>query len=289
MELLTEDKILFLRDMAATVREDILSMLIAAGSGHTAGPLGMSDVFTLLYFHALKHRPKEPLWEQRDRVVLSNGHICPVQYAVMARSGYFPVEELSTLRKLHSRLQGHPHREYLPGVEVSSGPLGNGLPQAVGMALAERIDYGHTSQKFFYCMMGDGELNEGIVWEAAMLAGREGLHNLIIIIDRNDIQIDGYTHDVMPLEPLGSKWAAFNWHVQEADGHNFVDMYTALSRAHAVSHQPSVIIARTVPGKGVPAYERDYRLHGYFSNKDEAKEHLQNLRTLHGRIASEHE
>lgn len=289
MEPLTEEKMFFLRDMAATIREDILSMLLTAGSGHTAGPLGMADVFALLYFHVLRHRPKEPTWAERDRLILSNGHICPVQYAAMARAGYFPVEELRTLRSFRSRLQGHPHRESLPGVEVSSGPLGSGLPQAVGMALADRIDAGVMTRKYIYCCMGDGELNEGVVWEAALLAGKEGLQNLVVIIDRNDIQIDGYTHDVMPLEPLPAKWAAFNWHVQEVDGHNFMDVFQALSRAQAMAHQPSVIIARTVPGKGVPEYERDYRLHGYFGNKEEAKEHLKNLRTLHGRIVSEHQ
>lgn len=289
MEFLTEEKVRFLSGMAHTVREDILNMLLEAGSGHTAGPLGMADVFTFLYFHALRHKPKEPLWNERDRVILSNGHICPVQYAAMARSGYFSVEELLTLRKLHSRLQGHPHREYLPGVEVSSGPLGSGLAQAVGMALADRIDLGVSTQKTFYCLMSDGEQESGVIWEAALLGGRERLHNVIGIIDRNDIQIDGFTHDVMPLEPLAEKWRAFNWHVQECDGHNFYDMFNCISRAQSVTEYPSLIIAHTVPGKGVPGFERDYKLHGYPPNKQDAVEALKKLRTLDGRIQSEHE
>jgi transketolase len=289
MEMLTEEKVRFLSGMAHTIREDILEMLLEAGSGHTAGPLGMTDVFAFLYFHALKHKSKEPLWEDRDRLMLSNGHICPVQYATMARAGYFDISELKTLRKLHSRLQGHPHREYLPGIEVSSGPLGLGLSQTVGMALAERMNKGVGSQKTFYCLMSDGEQESGIVWEAALLGGRERLHNIIGIIDRNDIQIDGFTHDIMPLEPLAQKWRAFNWHVQECDGHNFYDIFNCISRAQAVTEYPSLIIMHTVPGKGVPAFERDYKLHGYPPNKQDAVEALKKLRTLDGRIISEHQ
>ncbi|MFZ2593509.1 MAG: transketolase [Minisyncoccia bacterium] len=286
--LLTNDKEKFLTGMATTIREDIIEMLLAAGSGHTAGPLDMADIFALLYFHTLKHDPKNPLWEDRDRVVLSNGHICPVQYATMARSGYFPVEELKTLRKFNSRLQGHPHREWLPGIEVSSGPLGSGLGQTIGMAIADRITLGYSSQKFFYCMLGDGELDCGIIWEAAMLGGRERLHNVIAIVDRNGIQIDGYVHDVMPIDPLAEKWSSFGWHVQEADGHSFSEMNDAIGRAQSIADKPSVIIAHTVAGKGVPEFERDYHWHGMPPNKEQADSALRALRSLGGKIEASH-
>jgi transketolase len=239
----------------------------------------MADIFTLLYFHILNHDPKKPEWSGRDRVVLSNGHICPVQYATMARSGYFSVEELQTLRKLGSRLQGHPHREFLPGIETSSGPLGSGLSQAVGMALAERIDAGSSSGKFFYCLMGDGELNEGQVWEAALHAGKEKLHNLIVIVDRNDIQIDGFTHDVMPTEPLNRKWEAFNWHVQEVDGHDFAALESAIVLAKAVNDRPSIIIAITIPGKGIKEIERKPEWHGKPPSQEQVKAFLYELRS----------
>tara|TARA_B100000745_G_scaffold205743_1_gene136010 strand:+ start:1260 stop:2117 length:858 start_codon:yes stop_codon:yes gene_type:complete len=275
--MLSDEHIVHLEKTANTIRQDIVEMLLAAGSGHTAGPLGMADVFTLLYFHTLTHDPKNPLWEKRDRLILSNGHICPVQYAAMARSGYFPVAELKTLRKFTSRLQGHPHREYLPGIEVSSGPLGSGLGQAVGIAIANRLD---KKKNYVYALMGDGELDCGIIWEAAMLAGREKLHNIIGIVDRNGIQIDGYTWDVMPLEPLREKWESFGWHVIEADGHHFESLDEALSQAQSVNNKPSVIIAHTIPGKGVEEFERDYHWHGKPPNTEEAKQALQELRTF---------
>lgn len=247
---------------ANLIRQSIVHMLQAAGSGHTAGPLDMADIFTAFYFHILKHDPKNPLWEGRDRVILSNGHICPVLYAAMAHSGYFPIEELQTLRKLGSRLQGHPHREWLPGIETSSGPLGSGLSQAVGMALANRINEGVASPRSFYCFLGDGELNAGNNWEAAMLAGKERLHNVIAIVDRNNIQIDGFTEDIMPLEPLGMKWRTWNWHVQEIDGHNMEAIVDAVEKAKTVFEKPSIIIARTIASKGVSFAERDFRWHG---------------------------
>lgn len=277
--MLSDAKVSELEQMANTIRQDIIKMLVEAGSGHTAGPLGMADVFTLLYFHVLNHKPEKPDWSGRDRLVLSNGHICPVQYAAMARSGYFPVEELATLRKHHSRLQGHPHREYLPGVEASSGPLGSGLGQAVGMALAERMNNGTTSNKFFYCLLGDGEINEGVVWESALQAGKEKLHNLIGIIDRNDIQIDGYTHDVMPLEPLRDKWEAFGWHTQEVDGHNFEELNAATELAKGVNDKPSMIIAITIPGRGVAEIERQPEWHGKPPSPTEAERFLEELQS----------
>jgi transketolase len=273
---------------ANEIRSSVIEMLMSAGSGHTAGPLGMADVFTYLYFHALRHDPKNYLWQERDRVVLSNGHICPILYATLAHVGYFPISELLTLRKFGSRLQGHPHREFFPYAETSSGPLGSGLSQAVGMALAERIDAGIKSDKTFYCFMGDGELNEGNVWEAAMLAGKEKLHNLIVFVDRNNIQIDGYTEDVMPLEPLTDKWAAFGFHVQTVDGHNFEDIDRAVGTAKATFEKPSVIICKTIPGKGVSEFERDYAWHGKPPNKAEGEQALAELRTLGQKIMSEH-
>lgn len=296
MKNLTDEKVLELQNKANDVRISIIEMLIEAGSGHSAGPLGMADIFTYLYFHGLKHDPKNPKWEERDRLILSNGHICPVLYATMAHAGYFEVEELQTLRKFGSRLQGHPHREYLPMLENSSGPLGSGLSQAVGMALATRIDEGRTSNKFIYCLMGDGELNEGNVWEAVMLGAKEKLHNIIAIVDRNNIQIDGFTEDIMPLNSLADKWRSFNWHVIEVDGHNFEAIDDAVEQAKTMFDMPSVIIAHTIPGKGVDFMERDYRWHGdppgkgpedkVIKNK-QADEALNQLRTLGGKIKSE--
>ncbi len=287
--MLHDKKIQLLVHQARAIRTSIIEMLVAAGSGHTAGPLGMADVFTLLYFHTLKHNPKKPDWEERDRLVLSNGHICPVQYAAMAHAGYFSIDELKTLRKLHTRLQGHPHREYLPGAEVSSGPLGSGLGQALGMALAERMNTGRNSQRYVYALMGDGELDCGIIWEAAMLAGKEKVQNLIGIIDRNGIQIDGYTWDVMPLEPLREKWESFGWHVVEADGHNFRELDEAIGQCKSVNNKPSVIIAHTIAGKGIEEIERDFHWHGKPPSPEEGKRFLHELRTLGGKIASEHE
>lgn len=286
---LHDDKIKFLEEKALEIRKSIIESLVEAKSGHTAGPLGMTDIFTAFYFHILKQDPKNPTWEDRDRVVLSNGHICPVLYATMAHAGYFPVEELKTLRKFGSRLQGHPHREYLPMLETSSGPLGQGLSQAVGMALVDRLDRGHNSNRTVYCFLGDGELNEGQIWEAALLAGKEKLHNLVAVVDRNNIQIDGYTESVMPLEPLALKWAAFGWHVLEIDGHNMSAIVDAVDQARAIFEKPSVIIAHTIPGRGVEMFEHDYKWHGNPPNKEQGANAMAELRTLGGQIRSEHE
>lgn len=299
MEHLHDEKIKRLELTANDIRETIIEMLINAGSGHTAGPLDMADIFTVLYFHAMRHDPKNPGWEDRDRLILSNGHIAPVLYAAMAHAGYFSIDEArTTLRKFGSRLQGHPHREWLPGLETSSGPLGSGLSQAVGMALGDRMDRGRQSNRFYYCLMGDGELNCGQNWEAMMLAGKENIHNLIAIIDRNNIQIDGFTEDIMPLEPLADKWRAFNWHVQEIDGHNLESINNAIQEAKAVFNSPSVIIANTIPGKGVDFTERRFEWHGNPPGKGpgdvvakdkQGTEALNELRTLRGLIKSEHE
>jgi transketolase len=295
MHYITSHDVTRLELKANEIRQSIIEMLYEAKSGHTAGPLDMADIFTLLYFEVLRHDPKNPDWADRDRVILSNGHICPVLYATLAHAGYFPIEELVTLRKFGSRLQGHPHRESLPGIETSSGPLGSGLSQAVGMALAERMDNPYSS-KYFYCLTGDGELNEGQIWEALMLAGKEKLNNLIMIVDRNGIQIDGDTMDVMPLEPLAEKFAAFNFDVQEVDGHNIRSVNDAIGKAQAVYGQPSVIIAHTIASKGVDVFERDFRWHGNPPGKgpedrvprsEQEKVALEKLRTLAGNISTD--
>ncbi len=283
---LTDAQTSALEATANEIRQAIIEMLLAAGSGHTAGPLGMADVFTVLYFHTLRHDPKNPTWEDRDRLVLSNGHICPVLYATMAFAGYFPKEELKTLRKFGSRLQGHPHREFLPALETSSGPLGEGLSQAVGMAIADRMDHADGRRRI-YCLMSDGELEEGQTWEAAMLAGKHALHNLVALIDRNNIQIDGFTEHVMPLEPLADKWRAWNWHVLEIDGHDMQAITAAFDEAKSIFEKPTVIIAHTIPGKGVAEFERDFHWHGKPPDAELGATALRELRSLGGAIRSE--
>lgn len=281
-----EEKVKKLEELANKIRQDIVEMLLEAGSGHTAGPLGMADIFTALYFHVLHHDPKNPDWEDRDRLILSNGHICPVRYVAMAYAGYFPKEELKTLRKFGSRLQGHPERERLPGLETTSGPLGSGLGQAAGIAYGALMD----KKKFrVYCIMSDAEQQAGNIWEAAMFAGNNKLHNLTGIIDRNNIQIDGMTEDVMPLEPLRQKYEAFGWHVIEINGHNIEQFVDAVEEAKAIFEKPTLIIAHTIPGRGVPEIEFDYQWHGKPPKEKEAKEFLDNLRTIGGKIQSEHQ
>lgn len=267
MESLSDIKIKELQFTANDIRKSIIEMLSIASSGHTAGALGMTDIFTALYFHILKHDPRNPLWINRDRIILSNGHICPVLYATMAHAGYFPIKELKTLRQFGTRLQGHPHREFLPFMETSSGPLGEGLSQAVGMAIADKI-YG--GDKTFYALLSDGEIDEGSTWEAILLATKEKLNNLIIIIDRNNIQIGGSTEKVLPLYDLKDKFKSFNCAVEEIDGHDFRQINNAIYRAKNNKSGPSVIIAKTIPGKGVKAWENDYRWHGKPPTKEEA-------------------
>ncbi len=287
--MLTDEKILELQTTANNIRISIIDELLAAKSGHSAGPLGMADIFTYFYFHALRHDPKRPDWAERDRFVLSNGHICPLLYATLAHAGYFPVEELLTLRKLGSRLQGHPHREWLPFVETSSGPLGAGLSQAVGMAIADKMDFGEVTTRHVYAFLSDGELEEGNTWEAVMLGAKYKLHNLTAIVDYNNIQIEGYVESVMPLAPLAEKWRSFNWHVIEVDGHNFQAIDDAVEQAKAVFEKPTVILAHTIPGKGVDFMEHDYHWHGVPPNPEQGKKALSELRTLGGKIRSEHE
>ncbi len=288
-----------LKDLALkanNIRQDIIEMLVNAGSGHSAGPLGMADIFSALYFNVLNIDPAKPDWEDRDRLVLSNGHICPVLYATLAHRGYFPISELKTLRKLGTRLQGHPHRTALPGLETTSGPLGSGLSQACGMALAGMMD---SKKWWVYCFTSDEEHDAGNTWEAIMFAGKMKLNNLTVIIDRNHIQIDGFTENIMPLEPLKEKYEAFNWYVIEVDGHNFEEIINACSEAKAIFNKPVVIIAHTIPGKGVDFMEKKFEWHGSPPDTisppgappkgQQAEVALKELRTLGGKIKSEHE
>ena len=282
---LTESDTLMLEAKAESIRETIVEMLVAAGSGHTAGPLGLADIFAAFYFHILNNDPKDPDWEDRDRLVISNGHTVPVRYAAMAQAGYFPVEECLTLRKFGSRLQGHPERLRLPGMETTSGPLGEGLSQAAGMAYAARMD---AKKHRVYCVMSDGEQEEGNTWEAALFAGKHRLSNLTAVMDRNNIQIDGMTEDVMPLEPIAEKYRAFNWHVLEVSGNDIAAFVTAVEEAKAIYEKPTLIIAHTIPGKGVPEIEFDYAWHGKPPTKEEGKRFLKEIRTLGGKVPHEY-
>jgi transketolase len=274
-----------LEKKAEAIRETIISMLVAAGSGHTAGPLGMADIFAAFYFHILNHDPKNPDWPERDYLILSNGHITPVRYAAMAHAGYFPVEECLTLRKFGTRLQGHPERTKLPGVETTSGPLGSGLSQASGLAYALRMD---KKKNRVYCLMSDGEQQEGNIWEGAMFAGKYKLSNLTAVMDRNNIQIDGMTEEVMPLESLRAKYESFNWHVIEVNGHDIPAVIAAVEEAKAIYEKPTLIIAHTIPGKGVKEIEFDYKWHGKPPTKEEAARFMKALRSGAGRVPNEY-
>ncbi len=259
--------------MANAIRQDVIKMLHEAKSGHSAGSLGLADIFTVLYFSVLEHDPQNPEWEGRDRFVLSNGHVCPVYYAALANAGYFPKEELMSLRKLGSRLQGHPHRGSLPGIENSSGPLAQGLSQAVGMAIVSKAE----NRKWrVYCMVSDGEQQEGQNWEAVMLAAKYKLGNLTAIMDRNKIQIDGFTEEVMPLEPLAQKYRDFGWRVIEIDGHIIREIIDACEQSK-VSEKPTMIIANTVPGKGIPFMEFLTEWHGKVPDKEEREKAMEVL------------
>ena len=275
MASLTTESTRDLERHANAVRQSIIEMLVEAGSGHSAGSLDMADVFTALYFHLMKHDPANPLWEERDRLLLSAGHICPVRYAAMAHAGYIPLSELMTLRKFGSRLQGHPERTRLLSLETTSGPLGEGLAQGVGMAYAAKLD----GKKWrVFVVTSDAEHQAGLHWEAMMFAGKEELDNVVCIIDRNFIQIDGATEKVMPLEPLADKYAAFNWRVWECDGNDIGAFVGTVEQALATPGKPHVIIANTVPGKGVSFMENDYLWHGKPPNRAEAERALGELR-----------
>lgn len=264
-----------LSEMAREIRKNIVKSITAAGSGHTGGSLGLADVFTVLYFNRLNHQPEDPEWPERDRLILSIGHVAPVLYTTLAHAGYFPVNELVMLRKLGSRLQGHPGRDHhLPGLELSAGSLGQGLSVAVGMALAAKLD--QHSWKVF-SVHGDGELQEGAIWEAAMSAAHYKLDNLIAIIDRNHVQIDGPTSQVMEINPLAEKWKAFGWAVFECDGNNIADLISTFAKAENGVGKPSVIIARTLMGKGVGTIEGDYRWHGKAPSPMEAEDFIRQI------------
>jgi transketolase len=272
---------------ANAIRQDLIKMLEHAGSGHSAGPLGLADIFAALYFNILRHNPKDPNWDDRDILILSNGHCVPIRYVTMAYAGYFPKSELKTLRQFGSRLQGHPERLRLPGLETTSGPLGSGLSQAAGMAYSLKLQ--KAQHRWVYCILSDGEQDEGNIWEAALFAAKYDLANLIAIVDRNNIQIEGPTEEVMPLEDMRAKWEAFGWHVLEIDGHNMRSIIDACSMARAIVEKPTIIIAHTIPGKGVDFMEYNYLWHGKPPKAAEAKLALKELRTLGGRIRSEHE
>lgn len=281
---------LSLRDLeilAYELRQDVIQALVTAKSGHSAGPLGTAEIFTALYFHLLNIDPKKPQMPNRDRFVLSNAHIAPILYAALARRGFCKREQfLTSLRKLGSPFQGHSNNHFNIGIETCGGPLAQGTSQAVGMAIYAR----QTKQSWRTVVMtGDGELDEGQCWEAFMLAGKERLNNLTLIVDRNNIQIDGFTETIMPLEPLKQKFEAFNWHVLSVDGHNIRAIIDAYRKAETIYEKPTVIIAHTIPGKGVDFMERDYTWHGKPPNPEEAKIAMNALRTLQGRIRSEHD
>ncbi|KPJ85342.1 transketolase [Parcubacteria bacterium SG8_24] len=270
---------------AVRIRREIIKMLATAGSGHSAGSLGMADIFTAFYFHVLRHNPKRPDWPDRDRLILSNGHVCPARYAAMAEAGYFPKSWLRKLRRPDSPLQGHPERTRLPGLETTSGPLGAGLAQAAGMAYAAKMDgkRWHT-----FCLTSDGEHDAGSHWEAVMFAGNRHLDNLTCVIDRNNIQIDGTTEIVMPLEPLMEKYEIFNWHVIEVDGNDLRQVVDAIHEAKAVSEQPTAIIAHTIPGHGVDFMEGDYRWHGRAPDPQQAKRALDQLDAYEKGLRADH-
>ncbi len=270
-----ENSIEHLRNIARSIRIWVIKSLAEAGSGHLGGSLGLADVFTMLYFNVLKHDSQNPAWPGRDRFILSIGHVAPVFYSTLAHAGYFPLEELLTLRKLGSRLQGHPGKEHgLPGIELSAGSLGQGLSVSVGLSLGFRLD---GLDNKVYCLLGDGELQEGSVWEAAMAAGHYHLNHLIAIVDRNGLQIDGSTEKVMRLEPLRQKWEAFGWEVTECDGNNMEELSFIFGKLAQGSSKPQVVIAKTVMGKGVSTIEGDYRWHGKAPTRAEAERFIEEI------------
>lgn len=265
-------------------RMDLLKTLVEAKSGHTAGPMGLADIFVAMYFKVLRHDPKNPLWEKRDRFCLSCGHVVPIKYVVMAHIGYFPKKQLKTLRKINSLLQGHPSYVDIPALEHSSGPLGQGTSVSVGKAIAAKLN---GQKHYVYCIVSDGEQQEGQTWEAAMFAGNQKLDNLIWIMDRNNIQIDGYTEEVMPLEPLKTKYESFGWHVFEIDGNNMQEIIDACQLAKNIHEKPTLIIAHTTPGKGVSFMENNYEWHGKPPTLEEYKLAIKELKKRREEIKKE--
>ncbi len=264
----------FLREKAKAVRVEILKMLAEAGSGHTGGSLSATDIATAIYFYKLKHKPEDPGWRERDRFILSKGHAAPLLYAVLALSGYFDVSLLKTLRKLGSPLQGHPSSKSLPGVEVSTGSLGQGLSIANGIAIGLKMD-GLDSR--VYCLLGDGEIQEGQVWEAAMTAAHYRLDNMCAMVDLNGLQIDGPVSEVKGIEPVDMKWKAFGWHVIDIDGNDMDAIVKALDAAESVKGKPTVILARTLKGKGVSFFEGKVKYHGIAPTQEELRRALKEL------------
>lgn len=276
-----KNKIEDLQKISQDARQNVIKMLLKAGYGHPAGSLGMVDVFVALYFEVLNYDPKKFDWEDRDRLILSNGHICPARYAVMAEAGYFDKKILSKIGELGSVLQGHPDKRFLPSVETTSGPLGSGLSQACGIAMGAKMD----KRRFrTFVITSDGEHNEGNHWEAVMFAGKNNLSNLTMIVDRNNIQIDDFTEVVMPLEPLADKYKSFNWSVLEVDGHNIEEIVNACNKARAIYENPTVIIARTIPGKGVDFMENNPNWHAKAPNDVDAISAIRQIRTMNGRV-----
>ena len=269
---MSDDQLNELREISQALRQSIIHELVTAGSGHAAGCLGFADVMAVLYFHVMRLDPENPDWQDRDIFVMSNGHYAPLLYATLVERGFFDKKELANLRKFGSKLQGHPERGSLPGIETTSGPLGCGLSQAAGMAYSLKY-LGGNPQRFVYCSLGDGELNEGNILEAAMFAAKYDLSNIIAIIDRNNIQIGGDTEKVMPLGDLADKWRGFGWFTQEVDGHDYEAIVKTIDAAKT-SHQPNVIIAHTIPGFGVDFMEYDYHWHGKAPNAEEARRAL---------------
>ncbi len=263
-----------LEEMARTLRRHVVSMIATAGSGHPGGSLSAAEIVTALYFKVMRHNSKDPRWPDRDRFILSKGHAAPILYAALAESGYFPIEELKTLRKLDSRLQGHTDMNVTPGVEMSAGSLGMGLSFAIGIALAARLD---EKTHRTYVLLGDGECNEGQIWEAAMSAAHFKLDNITAIIDYNNIQLTGWTQNIMQLEPLSEKWQAFGWHVIEIDGHDFNQILSSLDEARGIKTRPTVILAHTIKGKGVSFMENKASFHGKAPSPEETERALNGL------------
>lgn len=275
-----------LEQIAKKLRISVVEMLLEAQSGHSAGPIGIADIITVLYFHTINVTPSSAHDPKRDRFVLSSGHLCPVLYAALSEKGFFDKKHLMKLRKIGSLLQGHPHNLTIPGIETSSGPLGQGLSQAIGMALALQLD---QSPARVYCLSSDGDLNEGQTWEAALFAGSKRLNNLVWLIDRNNIQIDGYTEDILPLEPLREKLEAFNFYVIEIDGHNIEEIISALNKSKAIFERPTAIIAHTIPGYGIDFMQYKFEWHGKPPSRKESQAALRQLRSLDGRILTDYD
>ena len=264
-----------LKKKANIIRQHVIEMVHEAGSGHPGGALSAADIITALYFNIMRHDPRNPEWPERDRFVLSKGHAAPAYYAALAETGYFPVEELLTLRKLGSRLQGHPSMRHLPGIDMSTGSLGQGLSAGIGMALGGRLD---RKDYYVYVVVGDGEMQEGSIWEAAMSASHYKLDHLIAFLDRNRLQIDGRTEQVMPIEPIKEKWEAFGWHVLEINGHDFSEIFRAVAEGKACNGKPTMIIANTIKGKGVSFMEGSLHFHGKAPNDEQYEIAMRELR-----------